>query len=479
MSKSFVFTLNGNPTTIPFLPGETVLDALRKNGYQVNSPCNGNGTCGKCRVERHGETVLACETPAVEDLMVTGHADFLVESWALNASKHRMINQNTPYAVAIDIGTTGISYALVDLNALLVIGELHSTNRQTQYGGDVFTRIAHSLVSTTHAEALKNCIATQLSEEIHDLITGFPKEMLRHIVVSANTTMCYLLLGLSTKGISRYPYTPKTLVFHDHPLTLKGLEGVSTSIIPCASAFIGGDIVSGLSTLPQNRPHTTLFMDIGTNGELVLLHGDKKYATSTAAGPALEGMNISCGSRAVEGAIESFTLKDAETPQYKTIGNVPAKSICGSGLLEVIAVLLENGQLKESGLLPQKQFTLAEGVVLTQKDIRQVQLAKGAILSGVEILLKVAGITADAIETLYVAGNFGSHLSEAVLKSVGFVPETFCGEICYLGNTSLKGAVQWLGKISEPPDLDIVELAQYDDFQATFVNALKFPKVRS
>lgn len=470
-----------NRRTVEAAPNHSLLDTFRANGIELNSPCNGFGTCGKCRVTVDGSVHLACKTSPTDGACVHYTSSEGTTEHVTTTGRH----ETEPLGIAIDIGTTGISCALVGLHSHRRLSAVEAVNRQTRFGADVFTRIAHSMSGKSACNDLQETLTKQLDTLCRAAIGTQSPNAVEKIAIAANTTMCALLLGLDVTGLSRYPYTPPQLTFENTSPSDVGLSIFSKAqltLLPCAGAFIGGDITAGLSVLPDIA-HTALFVDIGTNGEIVLLKAGRRYATSTAAGPALEGMNISCGSRAIPGAIERVT-RIGQDIAVKTIGDLPATSLCGSGLIDAVATLLDSAVLTPSGrYLPKFKdgYPLAEDIVLTQRDIRQVQLAKGAIASGIRALLRETGTAPNAVQTLYIAGNFGYHLTSSAIRRIGLVPEELPCAIEFLGNTALAGAVEQLYRRETltAGAVDILELSTLDDFQTLFIDALNFPEERT
>jgi uncharacterized 2Fe-2S/4Fe-4S cluster protein (DUF4445 family) len=264
---------------------------------------------------------------------------------------------------------------------------------------------------------------------------------------------------------------------------------------------VGADITSGiLASALDKKTGTTVFIDIGTNGEMVLAKDGRLAASSTAAGPAFEGMNISCGMRASQGAIESFSIAD-DVVSYTVIGDDAITGICGSGLLDIAGELVRTGVIGRNGrftnpdsetIAPallkkirshdgKNAFFITDTVYLSQKDIRQIQLAKGAIRCGIEMLLAHFNMAACDVDTLEIAGSFGYHLNEASLLNIGLLPPAFAGKTAFVGNTSMSGATAFLlntGFRSQMADLvktiDVVELANDESFEKNFITYLSF-----
>jgi uncharacterized 2Fe-2S/4Fe-4S cluster protein (DUF4445 family) len=336
--------------------------------------------------------------------------------------------------------------------------------------------------------------------------TGRDRTRIHEAVLSGNTAMLHLAVGADPASLGRAPFTP----------LLKGGEYLEASGVgldlaprgrvylpPILSAYVGADIASGLLATDLHRlPGVTLFVDIGTNGEMVLAVDGQLTATSTAAGPAFEGMNIACGMRASRGAVEVFAV-EGDAVRVETIGQAPAVGLCGSGLLDLVGELARLGSLDPGGRLrkagPELHqalgerleardgrtvFRVAGPVYLTQKDVRQVQLAKGAVRTGIDLLLKAAGREAAEVDRVLIAGSFGYHLRTRSLVNLGLLPEAFADRVTFVGNTSHSGGRAFLvngpsrGLMAEvAAQVRVLELAQDPAFQATFIAALAFPSV--
>jgi uncharacterized 2Fe-2S/4Fe-4S cluster protein (DUF4445 family) len=254
---------------------------------------------------------------------------------------------------------------------------------------------------------------------------------------------------------------------------------------------VGGDITSGVLAINLvERPGTVMFIDIGTNGEIVLARNGQMVATSCAAGPALEGMNIACGGRAVSGAVDSFTLNDDFSPSFTTISDVPAIGLCGSGIIDVCAELIKGGLIDKSGrfqgakapqFIKEGRYYLTDTVYFSQKDVRQVQLAKGAIAAAMKMLLERLELTVKDLSEVVVAGSFGFHLKAENLLTLKLIPEGYEGPITFVGNSSLAGAARLLldrGARDEinrlAASVDVIELGFDPKFQDTFLGQLGF-----
>lgn len=403
-----------------------------------------------------------------------------------------------PLGVSIDIGTTGISAYLVDLESGQVLNKVSALNPQTEFGGDVISRITYCIEKENGVDILSECIREKVNFMINELVKDeYNIENVYSVIIAANTTMLHLFLGVIPDAIAQAPYRPVFLNKLDFKAVELGIEtnkkGILT-LLPSASAYVGADILSGIVAVDfQNRKHSSIFIDIGTNGEIVAISDGKMAASSTAAGPALEGMNIFCGSRAEEGAIDSFSIDENYDIKYTTIGGVEAKGICGSGLLDIAANFIKFGIVHFTGRfnkeqpesfkdrLRDKKFYITEEIYISQKDIRQIQLAKGAIASGISMLLKEINIGIEDIDEAVIAGAFGYHLNPESISIVGIIPKGFRGKINFVGNSSIEGArialinKEKLKEMSEiKKSMKVIELSTRYDFQDHFIKALNF-----
>jgi uncharacterized 2Fe-2S/4Fe-4S cluster protein (DUF4445 family) len=464
-------------------PGERLLDVIRANGIDITADCGGRGKCGKCEAVVDGELRLACETQVFSDISVTfpaaGSGAYAIQIDSAGAGVRSGPNapatgsegtggsEGSEYgaAVAIDIGTTTIVAKLIGLGAgedLAVSAEL---NDQRPYGADVISRINMSM---DDASVLSAIITRQVDGIVTRMLAGSgvkPSDVKR-VAIAGNTTMCYILLGLPCRSIGVSPFEAEYSFKAEYSYReIFGADTLSAPVrlLPFVSAYVGGDIVAGLislfaareEALRQGQPpagESFMLVDMGTNGEIVYCSGGEIVCTATAAGPAFEGGNISCGSGSVEGAISEVAL-DGGTFACRTIGNAPARSICGSGLLYAMACFLREGIIVGSGKMcadspcvKEKSVRISEGpgpeekgVAITQKDVREFQLAKSAVRTGVEVLIGEFG--GNPPDTLYLAGGFGQNLDPESAFAVGLLPETLRGRVVPVGNSSLAGTV--------------------------------------
>jgi uncharacterized 2Fe-2S/4Fe-4S cluster protein (DUF4445 family) len=339
-------------------------------------------------------------------------------------------------AVAVDLGTTTVALAYLNSQGE-ILSQRKLSNPNCRYGADVISRMSsyNSMNAEVDSENPLNDLTLQLQDFIFENIgKSVP------VVISGNTVMCHMLLGLDCDKLAVAPFTPQTLEYNH-------LSDIY--IVPGASAFIGGDILSGLYSLDAtNWQDTSLFIDLGTNGEMVLYHHGKYFSTSASAGPAMEGVNISCGMPSVDGAIYSI-LMVRDRSVVKTISGIPAEGICGSGLIDAIYSLRQNKIIDENGVFTDSYRD--EGYVfdtpnsdqvirLTQDDIREFLLAKAAIATAWQMLMEYASIGVEDLTRVYIAGSFGNNIDVNKARAIGLLPDV--ENIQTVGNTSLQGAVK-------------------------------------
>jgi uncharacterized 2Fe-2S/4Fe-4S cluster protein (DUF4445 family) len=549
-----------NNITISVEEGTTILQAARLAGVVIESPCNAAVTCGKCKVkldnssiknvtsagvhhlskeEEEAGFVLSCAAKVIGDVVV--HVTNLELNESLKILNHGKsfdfeINplikkkyfdnegvtkvyageqvigieandtESMKFGVVVDIGTTTMVASLIDLNNGEEVSSTSALNPQAIHAQDVLSRIKFA----SEEDGL-NTMYSGVINEIRNMISqasknaGVSSENIYEIILSGNTCMLHLATNINPSSLGKYPYTPEIYggnnieaFQHDFNISPFGL----IYLPPIISAYVGADITSGiLAAKLHEKAGVTLFVDIGTNGEMVLSLDGELSAASTAAGPAFEGMNITHGMRASSGAIEFFNIEDDGNITVKTIGDEKAIGICGSGLLDIVGELVKYGVIKKNGkfvdidseeispLLKEKLvkqegkavFKITDKVYLSQKDIRQVQLAKGAVRAGIEFLMRSKDITADRVAKVMIAGSFGYHLRAKSLINIGLLPMEFEDKIDFVGNTSKSGGQIFLLNKTYREEMekvvkkvDIIELSNYKDFDKVFVQSLGF-----
>jgi len=595
--------------TIHILPGTKILEAAARAGLTIETPCGGQGTCGKCRVKlTQGQCPptpsdekifsadelaegwrLACQTAICQasvidvpeaSLFASGHqiltatagetadeivpavrkiyveldeptlddnqADLLrleekigrvkvsldlvrrlslrLKEWCYKGTAvitdHHLIDfqhgdtSDACYGAAFDVGTTTVVGSLLDLRTGEEVALCSAMNPQVSFGDDVLSRINHSSASPANLEQLRQAIIETVNQLMDSMCVeaNVARQDVYELAFAGNTTMEHLLCGINVEPLGRVPFVPayaRAMTLLAGQLGILAHPQAAAYVFPIIGGFVGGDTVGCmLATKLAEQEGPTLLVDIGTNGEIVLAHNSELLAASTAAGPAFEGARISCGMRATGGAIEKIVL--ADDLRYNVIGNVDPIGMCGSGLVDLCSQLLTVGVISSTGrmLLPdelppdlpkaiadrvsvangdQPQFLVAdEGprpVVLTQKDVRELQLASGAIRAGIRILLKEAGVCAGELKRVLLAGAFASFIRRSHAQRIGLLPGEIDHELIqYVGNASLSGA-RWalLSTNARRRAEDCarrtkhVELSQDLGFQMAFADAMIFP----
>jgi len=410
------------------------------------------------------------------------------------------------YGVAFDVGTTTLVGTLMNLRTGMAASVLSTLNGQAPFGADVISRISHGMNGPEAIQELQAAVAGTMNTILAELYqeTGVTPEQTYEAVVVGNVTMLHLLFGIDPTHLSMSPFTP---AFMDQ-LTVEAREiGLQIhphgyiQTLPALGAYVGADIVAGvLATGVAREDKLRVFVDVGTNGEIVLGSAQRALATAAPAGPAFEGSQIKCGMRATVGAIEGVTLGDRVELQIIG-GDVPAEGICGSGLVDAVAQLLLAGLLDHSGRFKKPEdvpdhplrdrlididgmraFLLADGVYLTQRDIRELQFAKGSIATGIKVLMDILGVTAEDLDEVLLGGSFGSYLNPESAKIIGLVPPVDVDRIIAVGNSAGEGAKIALLSYRErqvafelPSRIEYIELSGRSDFNDSFISVLGFP----
>ncbi len=424
------------------------------------------------------------------------------KTWYITHTEKEILDissEKKPFCLAaFDIGTTTLAGYLLDASCGQVLAVESRMNPQAQYGADVIMRSDYALSHGT--EALSLCIRRELDEMLGCLCDRSDRKRadLLQVCVVGNTCMHHLFLGISPASLVHAPYTPAISQSMTLPATAYGLQihpKGQLLLLPNIAGYVGAD-TSGclLAVRPDQKEEITLLLDIGTNGEMILGNRNRLATCSTAAGPALEGAKIECGMRGTDGAVDHVYFENGIW-HFTTINNQPAVGLCGSGLLDLTAQLLKQGFIDENGslesgqetpktffLVPPEASGNGRGVYLTQKDIREVQLAKAAIAAGIRILMKTLSVTEKDISCLYIAGAFGNYMDPASAGAIGLIPQSLVDRICPIGNAAGEGAKiallnaeEWKLADTLTRNVEFVELAALPEFQDRFVDELEFP----
>lgn len=521
MQKEIKITFQPQGRTVYVLPGTKIIEAAALAGVIIDTPCGGTGTCGKCKVniiypdEKKGEC-LACQQAVTEDTVIEvpksslleGPDKVVVDSDIIHTfiPDDKYVETEVCFGVAVDVGTTTIAASLVNLKDGNEIAVLGSHNPQISYGDDVISRIKLASGNRKGLEHLQKTVIKQIKDMINNLcrLAEIERKSIYEITIAGNTAMEHLLCGVDPSPLAHVPFEPEwrgAVKIKAAELNIEINPDGVVYVFPIIGGFVGGDISAGMLAVDLlNQPQPLLMIDIGTNGEIVLARDGKIFAASTAAGPAFEGAGISCGMRAMVGAVEKIKFEDDVV--YSVLGNIKPAGICGSALIDLASELLTagivdiTGRIEKPENLPPKlaariitdtndqpAFYIDKKVVITQRDIRQIQLAVGAIRAGVKIMLKKAGIKSADLQRVLVAGGFGSFIRRNHAQRIGLLPADIHHEkISFIGNTSLAGAKMALVSINAMKKAEAlsgqaehVELAADLDFQNEFANAMIFP----
>ena len=520
----------------------TILEYCRSHGVTgIEAPCGGKGTCGKCKVtvtKPYYKEVLACQTKICDGMeiivgggTITGVGTDMNEA-KVSASDEMVVlvdrksdMQENPVSVygnhssnagtlaACDIGTTTVVCYLIDKETGQIIAVRSGANPQRSFGADVLSRIDAAARTDDNDKA--NGGLQMMQSQIVSLLNGFISEMLMEcgrtevclFSVAGNTVMCHLLMGISPEKLGRAPFMPDEYFGRKfNPLDI-GIENCQTMIIfPAVSGFVGGDITAGMMETVNSRK-LTLYLDIGTNGEMALGKGDRYVCCATAAGPAFEGAQIEMGMPASRGAVDKVWLEGRRI-KYSVIGNDRPVGLCGSGLIDALAILLKAGIIDENGTILSGQelpilfrsyvfeveaenaaqssesslaVYIAPGVYITQEDIRKLQLAKGAIAAGIDILFKEYGCKPCDLDILTFAGGFGNYIDKASAAAIGLFPPELLDRAKEVGNAAGNGAVSaalsqeaWESALDISGKMRYIELASYPHFDEIYVEHMNF-----
>lgn len=400
---------------------------------------------------------------------------------------------------AFDIGTTTVVGYLMDAKSGNVLAVRSRMNPQAQYGADVIMRADYALEH--EIKPLSSCIQRAVDEMLGELAgeARIQTTDIFQVCIVGNTCMHHLFLGISPASLVHAPYNPalsRGMILRAAEFNLHIHPKAELIMLPDIAGYVGADTCGCILSLRQDKKEKiSLMIDIGTNGEMVLGNKDRLVCCSTAAGPAFEGAKIECGMRGAKGAVDHVRYENG-TWSYTTVGQAPAAGLCGSGLLDLVAQLLKVGLVDETGrltsgqeqetvfvLVPPEEAGNEKGVYLTQKDIREVQLAKAAIAAGIQILMKKLGITEKEIDQVYLAGAFGNYMNPESAAAIGMIPSGLLSRIIPAGNAAGEGAKIALLNCRERNEMnalmkktEFVELATSPEFQDCFVDELNFPE---
>lgn len=476
MTKPVLVRLQPLGKIIEVERGTPLQDALF--GYGVEFPCGGHGRCGNCRVR-----ILEGSLPLTPDEEAILAAAELAEGWRL-ACRNRaesdvtlevkqweatvLVDHSTfafvpreGLGIAIDLGTTTVVGQLLDLSSGHVLAVRTGLNPQVGYGGDIMSRVEFA-VARAGQRKLEELIRRGIGQIVEDLRASSDKldAPIARIVVVGNTVMHHVFCGIDLEPLSHYPFEPVEDGLQRSRASDLGWNIAGDPVVlflPCLGGFVGSDILAGILAAKIHLSEALLgLVDLGTNGEVVIGNRERILCASTAAGPAFEGARIRMGMQASTGAISEVEIYEGR-PRCRVLGNVPPRGICGSGLVDAVAVGLELGLIHRSGKFADGivEWVLKPPVKLFQNDIRELQLAKGAVAAAMRILLRSWGAQASDVERLFLAGAFGNYINRTSARRIGLIqfPE---GKVWPAGNTALLGAKIEL--FDEDPDSNLVSI---------------------
>lgn len=470
-------------------------------------PCGGHGKCGKCKVVARGSLSalsesemqllsgdelargvrLACSTRVLGECEINTLRQHASISSIVTDAKMPQITPAPSFSrfgMALDIGTTTLAARLYAADGAL-LSEAVALNPQSLFGADVISRIEASL--SGNADKLARLIRDAISSLALELCKNAERDTreIEMLVATGNTAMLYLLTESSPLALSRAPFAADKLFGEEIDALALGIDiladGAKIYLPPCISAFVGADTVCALlSSEFCDSEEPRMLVDIGTNGEMALWKDGNLSVCSTAAGPAFEGVGISAGMRGENGAIDKVAILNGALCPH-VIGEIKARGICGSGIVDAAACMLELELMDETGFIEDETVSLAEGVELTQQDIRALQLAKSAIYAGICTLAAKSNCELTGISQLIVAGGFGNYLNMISAARIGLLPSEMLGKISVVGNAALAGASmllldrKLLKKASAiAQSATVAELASDPIFSELYMNSMLF-----
>lgn len=529
---------------IDFHEGETVLDIGRKASIPIEASCGGKGTCGRCRVKilrgSHPEITdeesrffsideqkagwrLACRLAGTDGMQVElpdsdsqtdRKKDLLWLPENFLSERNEEVDSPEGYGVAFDIGTTTVVGVLWDLSTGEMVETAARTNPQSPYGTDVISRILFSMQEDENPAVLQKLVIDCMEEILNQFIATnqVSGDNIVAGTVVGNTTMTHLLLGVDPSSLASAPYLPGyegPVVVSARTMGLSMAEDANLKILPNIAGHVGADIVGVL--IASDLKHldgANLAIDIGTNGEILLAKNGRVLTCSTAAGPAFEGASIRHGMRASTGAIEKVRIVN-EDVDLTIIGDAEPIGICGSGLIDAVAELLSAGMISHTGRLMTKEvgeksnvskllvnrlkrddygdaFLLSRRhdgteISLYQKDIREVQLAKGAVAAGIKLMMKELDIATVDLTRVLIAGAFGNYIDKLSALTIGLLPEVDPSIVRSIGNGAGTGAsmallspAMWEFGTRLAEETEHIDLASHSEFQTVFLNEMSF-----
>jgi len=565
MPKHYRITVNPLDEIVESKSGESLRETLLRNGINIEGPCGGQGICGQCGIwvespddvpptphkkispeQEKAGLRLSCRTYPKTDMTIRLPEDFSRDAHRIRQAQHILEGERIswgrvasavhisrddhawrmrydrasdsvvipgwredmePKGLAVDLGTTTMVVTLISLLSGEELATASSLNPQSSYGYDVISRIRYA--STQEGlDRLHDTVARGLNQLIRQACSDSesdPQEIL-DVVIGGNTTMLELAAGIDPSPLGVVPFRVDIEGSTSYPASHFGLEVNPVARIyipPIIHAFIGTDVTAGLLMSGDffDAESRILYIDVGTNGEIAVNNQGERLATSSAAGPAFEGGTLTSGMRAAMGAISSVTT-DGKGLEYSTLGDIPPRGICGSGIIDLLACLLELGIVDGTGKMKtpeecsevspslrkmmelvdgQPALRLGDNVLFTQADIREIQLSKGAIRASIDTLLGEAGLSAEDVERIIIAGGFGFYLNPRNLERIGLIPPHTSHKVDFAGNTSRSGCVWLLNDItyrryleSRVAGITHISTAELPSFMERYISSMEF-----
>jgi uncharacterized 2Fe-2S/4Fe-4S cluster protein (DUF4445 family) len=507
------------------LPGQTLLEAAQSAGVGLASVCGGVGTCEECRVRLVSGSLtqstlveqavfnpdelssgfrLACQAEPLSDVKLDIPSESLTAAQRLQLDGEETHLEIRPsvrspgaHGLAVDIGTTKLAAYLVNLETGLTVARAGAMNPQIAYGEDVISRIAYASREPGGAKKLQSVLVNKLNKMLAEMCieAHVSRTSILDSVLVGNTVMHHLMAGLPVEQLGHAPFSPATTRSVSIPAKDLGLNlapGAVAYLPPVIAGYVGADhLAMLLATQAWRTIHNVIALDIGTNTEIALISKGRITCCSCASGPAFEGAHIHEGMRAAPGAIERARWADGRI-LWQTISDQPPVGICGSGILDVVAAMLDGGLIKLNGalkagagsgyvLVPKTQTALGRDLLVTRKDVHEIQLAKSAIRAGLEILLEEAGLTYDDLDEFIVAGAFGTYLDLRSAVRTGMFPPLPLELFRQVGNAAGVGAKLMLASVKKRQEVEMlasqieyIELTSRPAFTSQFMEQLSF-----
>ena len=499
---AFTITVFPEGEKITAEPGQTLLTALRSHNLAPDAPCGGSGTCGKCTVLLDGQEIRTCQYTVTGDITIRripkqDSTRVLTQGYGADVD---LLPYGDGHMLAFDIGTTTVVCYLLQEGTGTVLAVCSAVNPQQSFGADVVSRIQNAL--SGEQEIQTRLIREEMEKLLQNAckMASITPQQIGVVSVVGNPCMQQLFLGISLRNLAEIPFAPvltRTEV-RDAGEYLPSCLNAKLLIVPDISGYVGADTVGCVLSTGLNRMEDlSLMVDIGTNGEMVLGNRHRMAACATAAGPALEGARIHFGMRGAEGAIDHVWLENGVV-RCSVIGGGPATGICGSGLIDAVAMLLDTGLINRRGRLQSREqaavlsqhlreldgqriFDLADGIYLTQGDIREVQMAKGAIAAGIDLMASHLGIQIEDIRQVLLAGAFGSYIRPESACRIGLLPPVLLEKVRAVGNAAGSGSRRLACNRAEldraqriVDQAEFLELAAIPGFQRCFAKNMEF-----